>query len=241
MLRKLFQSKPRDRMTLSTLVRKEIARNGTHCSLNHIDVSEMTDMSYMFHDLDFQGDISQWNVSKVKRMEFMFFKSTFNGNISEWNVSNVTDMTRMFAHSGFNGDLSQWDIRNVDSMNGMFMNSAYRKDLSNWNVQFVDDMRFIFHDCTYEGDISSWTINPSCQVGRAFTTFHPSTLGICSFLENPSIKVPADVPNADRMNALRELWHSMGLTGLEQAYAFQQTLEQAAASPDIPDFEFSAS
>ena len=43
-----------------------------------------------------------WDVSNVTDMSFMFCDSEFNGDISNWNVSNVTDMSYMFCDSEFN-------------------------------------------------------------------------------------------------------------------------------------------
>ena len=81
---------------LYSLILEEINNNGLDCDLNHIDVSNVTNMASMF-----QG-------------------SRFNGDISKWDVSNVTDMWRMFYHSKFNGDISKWDVINVTIMYGMF-------------------------------------------------------------------------------------------------------------------------
>lgn len=46
----------------------------------------------MFHDSVFNGDISRWNVSNVTDMSFMFIFSNFNRDISSWNISKVEDM-----------------------------------------------------------------------------------------------------------------------------------------------------
>ena len=62
-------------------------------------------MSFLFCDMEFNGDISEWDVSRVKRMDFMFHNSDFSGDISKWNVSNVRDMRGMFKGS----PIEDWD------------------------------------------------------------------------------------------------------------------------------------
>tara|TARA_B110000483_G_scaffold110559_1_gene134594 strand:+ start:265 stop:636 length:372 start_codon:yes stop_codon:yes gene_type:complete len=57
------------------------------------------------------GNSSLWDVSNVTNMRWMFDKSKFNGDISLWDVSNVTDMTHMFYESQFKGDISNWTVK----------------------------------------------------------------------------------------------------------------------------------
>jgi len=45
-------------------------------------------------------------VSSVTDMSFMFRDSAFNGDISDWDVSSVTNMPHMFRNSKFNSDIS---------------------------------------------------------------------------------------------------------------------------------------
>ena len=67
---------------LRELIIQGIKEQGPNCDLNDIDVSRVTDMSYLFYNLPFEGDISKWDVSRVKNMTDMFALSTFNGDIS---------------------------------------------------------------------------------------------------------------------------------------------------------------
>ena len=116
----------KDKEHLKALITEEIRKNGYECDLNFIDVSNVTDMSFLFKSVRFDGDISQWDVSNVTNMEGMFIDSQFNGDISEWNVSRVVNFKNMFYSfnkTEFVGNLSSWkiDIRTAD-IKGMFSN-----------------------------------------------------------------------------------------------------------------------
>jgi len=115
MLKPTYKYHPTTKDELVEIIKKEVTNNGWKCDLNHIDVTEITDMSYLFSPTtndgygldDFNGNISKWDVSNVKSMSYMFASSKFNGDISNWNVSEVNDMSSMFSRSEFNGDISE--------------------------------------------------------------------------------------------------------------------------------------
>ena len=99
---------PKNRDELLIMIDEEIKKNGNKCNLNHIDVSNITNMSYMFKDSAFNGDISKWDVSNVTNMRYMFWKSEFDGDISNWDVSNVKHMGSMFNISPLYGNEPKW-------------------------------------------------------------------------------------------------------------------------------------
>ena len=100
----------------------------------------VTDMGFMFYSTGkFTQNLNDWDVSNVKNMSAMFRESVFNGDISNWNVSSVTTFNSMFfSASSFDRDLSSWNTGNATSMNLMFNNATkFKSNLSQWNVSKV--------------------------------------------------------------------------------------------------------
>ena len=129
-------------------------------NLNWIDTSDVTDMSELFAEWNFNADISKWNVSNVTNMHGMFrgnlfgirardfsVMQTFNRDISKWDVSNVTDMGYMFTYSQFNGDISKWNVSNVKNMEAMFGSSWFNRDISRWNINKNCNVNNMFIEC----------------------------------------------------------------------------------------------
>lgn len=86
--------------------------------------------------------IDNWDVSNVTNMSGMFEDLEFEADLSEWDVSNVINMCGMFSGCGrFNSDLSGWNTSKVEDMYGMFHeNYCFDADaITNWDTSGLKD------------------------------------------------------------------------------------------------------
>ena len=128
-------------LTIRTVIIDEMRRLGKDCSLNHIDVSEVTSFNHLFayRKMDVWPDISEWDTHNVEYMACMFFQSNFDGDISCWDVRNVKTTEGMFAYnSEFNIDLSGWKLESIYSVKEMFWKTKYMQDISAWAPYLVN-------------------------------------------------------------------------------------------------------
>ena len=63
---------PKDKKELQDLIKQLIGERGENANLNDIDTSKITDMSYLFEDSDFDGDITELDLSNVMNMSGMY-------------------------------------------------------------------------------------------------------------------------------------------------------------------------
>ena len=205
-----------DDTNIRAVVAEEIETQGESANLNHLDVSGVTDLSGLFSDSQFNGDISGWDVSNVIDMNHLFDGTPFDGDISRWDVSKVTDMSNMFWASRFNGDISGWDVSAVTNMHHMFVDSVFNGDISGWDVSNVRDMSYMFNcrferfdgdlsrwdvsnvrdmtgmfaGASFEGDLSSWLVSPDCNTEDMFDDSFPEDL-------KPKVAAPLETLSVD--------------------------------------------
>ena len=205
-----------DDTSIRAVVAEEIETQGESANLNHLDVSGVTDLSGLFSDSQFNGDISGWDVSNVIDMNHLFDGTPFDGDISRWDVSKVTDMSNMFWASQFNGDISGWDVSAVTNMHHMFVDSVFNGDISGWDVSNVRDMSYMFNcrferfdgdlsrwdvsnvrdmtgmfaGASFEGDLSSWLVSPDCNTEDMFDDSFPEDL-------KPKVAAPLETLSVD--------------------------------------------
>ena len=168
---------PETKEELVKMIKEEIKKNGNSCSLNHIDVSKIKEMTYLFsrdyyegyYLADFNGDISEWNVSNVIDMEGMFECSNFNGDLYYWDFSNLQCMTRMFFEADFTGDISEWNVSNVEDMSGMFRsNIKFNENINNWDVSNVENMESMFEDSIFNQPLNKWNVSKVTNMSYMF-------------------------------------------------------------------------
>lgn len=131
-------------------------------SENNIFTGQVVDMSYLFRNTDFNGDIGYWDLWSAKTIKGMFYKAlSFNREIDSWDVSNVEDMKSMFGYSPFNQDIGSWDTSNVTSMRYMFFRTpSFNQGIGSWDVSSVIDMTSMFSEASsFNQDISDWNVN----------------------------------------------------------------------------------
>lgn len=147
--------------------------------LNDVDVSEITNMDYLFSythgysRLPKTINISEWDVTNVTSMMGMFYGcEDFNCDLSNWNVSSVIDMSYMFFNcENFNSDLSKWNVSNVEIMSHMFNDCVEfeGKGLENWDMTNVKYMEKMFGNCfKLDADLSKWNIKNAINMKNMF-------------------------------------------------------------------------
>lgn len=175
--------------TIKDIVDEYLNKYGNDANLNNIDVSHVTDMSMVFYNKDFIGDVSEWDVSNVEIFRSMFQGcKNFNSDISKWDVHNGESFDSMFAWCrSFNSDISTWDVSSGKYFSGMFLNChALDQNFSKWNMKNaettsdmfckcfdftgkgldkwklpkVKDISFMFYYCrSLDVDLSGWSIS----------------------------------------------------------------------------------
>jgi surface protein len=129
------------------------ASSFTGTSIENWDVSEVTNMSFMFANSGLRNEtLGDWNTSKVNTMASMFQGIyDFSGNSLElFDVSGVTDMSYMFANTNqFNNTAlgsGYWHTSNVQTMAHMFDGALafVGTSIEAWDVSGVSNMAFMF-------------------------------------------------------------------------------------------------
>ena len=172
---KPLRLQPTSKDELKAIIDQELKQQGPDADLNHIDTSEITDMSELFKDLDPRNiQIDQWNTSNVTNMNSMFiYCRKFNcDGLGSWDMSNVRDMSNMFKEcKNFNCDLSDWKLPKITSLYLTFYKCSNftGTGLENWDVSNINDMSYAFTGCKLLNcDLSHWDVSNVSHMEYAF-------------------------------------------------------------------------
>ena len=142
---------------------------GNKVDFNDLDVSGITDFSYVFEDYKYEPLVETWDVSNAKTMDSMFLNCyNFNCDISNWDVSNLQNASSMFyGCEKFNQDLSRWNVKKLTKAAAMFRGcSSFSSDLSRWDVSNVLDFQYMFEGTKVDpAKIEKWASKINPKVG----------------------------------------------------------------------------
>ena len=228
------------------------------------DLSGVQDMSGMFEDSSFNGDISGWNVSQVTDMSSTFYGAAsfnqslnswdvsqvtdmsrmfnnaydFNGNISGWNVSQVTDMSRMFFQAyDFNGNISGWNVSKVINMDRMFFQAdTFNQHLDDWDVSQVTDMSSMFYGTlAFNGNISSWNVSQVTDTSYMFSNARTFNGNISGWNVSAVTNMADMFEDADSFNWSLNDWNVSSVISMAGMFANTDVFDQDISGWDVSE------
>ena len=132
------------------------AKSVRNLNIDGIDTSNVWYMAGMFACQDSGAtvknpiDFSKINVSKVTDISYMFFRSNFSSiDLSSWDTKRLKYVDGLFsgAIKPKNIDLSSWDVRSLLRTNKMFASAGTEHiNLSGWNSNQLTDTSEMFLD-----------------------------------------------------------------------------------------------
>ncbi|MGY3724678.1 surface protein [Granulicatella balaenopterae] len=137
------------------------------------DTSKVTDMSYMFSDTNTADpDVTNWDTSQVTTMEGMFDSSQkAQPNTTKWQTANVTSFKQMFHKAQLaNPDVTNWDISKATDLSSMFQESVMANpNVLDWDTSHVTTMNSIFSQAKAANpDVSLWNTEKVTDMSYVF-------------------------------------------------------------------------
>ena len=129
---------------LKKIVKEKYKENPEYIDLNSYDVSNLTDLSYVFAGCKELKEVSIefWDVDNVTTMEAMFFEcaSLEKINLLGWNVQNLQTTNSMFfgCKSLKELDLHTWKCYNLTNLQYMFFKCPKLEDIKLPDYDIID-------------------------------------------------------------------------------------------------------
>lgn len=132
-------------------------------SIPQLDTSNSTNMKYMFSHCENLQKVPELDTSNVTNMERMFYDCPYLKSIPQLDTSNVTNMSNMFGYCISLTTIPQLDTSKVTNMGWMFASSYNLQSLPTFDVSNVTNMDEMFRNTMkYLTNVGGW-INLSCN------------------------------------------------------------------------------
>jgi len=153
---------------------KDIINNSPKTAdLNHLDVSQITNLDRLFINTDFQGNISEWNVENVTSAGRAFDGCVnFNSNLSKWKPKKLRFAEYMFVGcESFNSDLTNFNLSYMSDMSHMFDGcTKFNGDVSSFDLEHTENVLYMFAGCeSFNRDLSGWHLSKQSNKMAIFT------------------------------------------------------------------------
>ena len=178
----------------------------------NLDVSNVTNMSYMFagNQISDLSSLANWKVDKVTDMSVMFASNQISdlGSLANWKVDKVTYMGTMFSWNKITdlSPLANWKVDNVGVMSQMFEQNQISdlSPLANWKVDNVTDMNQMFADNKISdlSPLANWKVD---KVGRMYEMFEQNQISDLSPLANWKVDQVGDMHEMFAGNQISDL------------------------------------
>ena len=161
--------------------------NLTELNMENLDTSNVTNMTYMFSNLESLTnlDVSSLNTSKVTDMTGLFGSCAFTTlDLSSLDTTNVTNMSSMFidCEALQSVNLSSFDTRKVTTMEDMFgaCHSLVSLDLSNFYTPVLEDISILFEEAEVltTVDLRNADFSKVTSYSNIFTKAHSKNIKI---------------------------------------------------------------
>lgn len=203
------------------------------------DLSEATDMSYMFLDCkNFISNptIDNWNISNITNLEGIFYNCyLFNQPVGNWDTSNITNLKRAFAGCFlFNQPIGNWNISNVTNLSETFL-TCYEFDqpLENWNTSNATSMAIMFMSARkFNQPLASWNTSKVTSTASMFLNASKFNQPIESWDMSHNIESKFMFFNATQFNQPLGNWNTSQINDMMSMFNNAKNFNQDISSWD---------
>jgi len=146
--------------------------------LDKVDVSQATDLSYMFMEstMDKTVDLNGWDVRKVTRMKAMFalVSGITDLELDDWKTDSLQTLEDAFDEMPdlVTLNITDWNLSNVTNILGTFQSDTKLSnlDVSKWNVSQVTIFfrAFNYTPQLKQIDVSKWDVSNAIDMQEMF-------------------------------------------------------------------------